>query len=376
VAGTYTTRTGKLYKPAAGDDVNVTTDINNNMDNLDTYAMGFTEVATSGSRPTTVWPGLCIFQQDDDTTWVSNGSSPASASWINIPNGSASSTYNYSGAATGTDALTVNVTGDSQKRLIVNSGGLLEWGSGSASVDTNLYRNAANELKTDDSLTVAGSVSVGGTPSLGGGVGVLGIRNAGTDPTTAPTTGIVVYSTGSRPAWINSSANTYYAQGAQAGATVSNLASTAVETTLFSIIVPANEVVNDGIYRLTVMGNLSTSATATSMTLRTKVNGATLLSTGAITANANLTTKPWQLKSIMRFRNPGASANLYSHLECVHRFDGTTAPTAAPYVFDSSNAGSTIDTTSPITFAVTGDWGASSASNSLSVSAYFWERVL
>lgn len=58
----------------------------------------------------------------------------------------------------GTDLLTVGITGEAQKRLIVNANGILEWGpGGSVPIDTNLYRNAANELKTDDNFTVAGA---------------------------------------------------------------------------------------------------------------------------------------------------------------------------------------------------------------------------
>jgi hypothetical protein len=65
-------------------------------------------------------------------------------------------------AATTTDSITVKVTGDSQKRLIINGDGKMEWGSGSATQDTNLYRSAADWLKTDDELeAVAGFTTAG-----------------------------------------------------------------------------------------------------------------------------------------------------------------------------------------------------------------------
>lgn len=63
-------------------------------------------------------------------------------------------------AATTTDALAIDVTGDTQKRIIVNGDGKLEWGSGALAVDTNLYRSAANTLKTDDSLSIAANLEV------------------------------------------------------------------------------------------------------------------------------------------------------------------------------------------------------------------------
>ena len=50
------------------------------------------------------------------------------------------------------------VTGDSNVRFTQGVGGLMEWGSGAAVGDTNLYRTAADTLKTDDNFIV-------GTPS-------------------------------------------------------------------------------------------------------------------------------------------------------------------------------------------------------------------
>lgn len=52
-------------------------------------------------------------------------------------------------------AVDIGVSGDSQARLAVDAGGKLIWGSGSVAGDVNLYRHAANTLKTDDTLVVA-----------------------------------------------------------------------------------------------------------------------------------------------------------------------------------------------------------------------------
>lgn len=70
---------------------------------------------------------------------------------------------NATGAAVGTDMVTTAVSGDTQKRLIINAGGGLDWGSGSATVDTNLYRGGANTLQTDSSFTAGGSLTATGT---------------------------------------------------------------------------------------------------------------------------------------------------------------------------------------------------------------------
>ena len=48
--------------------------------------------------------------------------------------------------------------GDAVPRFQVRANGQMEWGSGSAAVDTNLYRSAANVLTTDDALAATGGV--------------------------------------------------------------------------------------------------------------------------------------------------------------------------------------------------------------------------
>jgi len=52
-------------------------------------------------------------------------------------------------------AFTTEVTGDTVTRLEVSAEGRLEWGSGAAARDTNLYRSAPSVLKTDDALQAA-----------------------------------------------------------------------------------------------------------------------------------------------------------------------------------------------------------------------------
>lgn len=72
--------------------------------------------------------------------------------------------------------LDARVTGDTTGRLTVFADGKHEWGPGNATRDTNLYRNAANVLKTDDSfivgidLTVTGNIISNTTSATGTGV--------------------------------------------------------------------------------------------------------------------------------------------------------------------------------------------------------------
>ncbi len=65
------------------------------------------------------------------------------------------------GFALATDnALAANVVGDVDSRIVIDAGGEISWGPGSAGRDTNLYRALLNVLKTDDSLEVAGVLGV------------------------------------------------------------------------------------------------------------------------------------------------------------------------------------------------------------------------
>lgn len=66
------------------------------------------------------------------------------------------------GALAADHVLRAAVAGDANPRLAIQSDGKLVFGSGSGAGDTTLYRSAADILKTDDSLVVAGTVSVVG----------------------------------------------------------------------------------------------------------------------------------------------------------------------------------------------------------------------
>lgn len=62
-------------------------------------------------------------------------------------------------------AFSSQVAGDSLARFAVRTDGQLQWGSGTATRDTVLYRSAPNQLKTDDSF-VALAVQAGGASGL------------------------------------------------------------------------------------------------------------------------------------------------------------------------------------------------------------------
>jgi hypothetical protein len=69
-------------------------------------------------------------------------------------------------AVAGGKALSAQVVSDTQRRYQVGVDGLTEWGTGSGAVDTNLYRSAADTLKTDDTFNAVAGVQINGTSVL------------------------------------------------------------------------------------------------------------------------------------------------------------------------------------------------------------------
>ncbi|MEU6179649.1 hypothetical protein [Streptomyces coeruleorubidus] len=66
------------------------------------------------------------------------------------------------------------VSGDSTGRFVILGDGKVEWGNGGAGGrDTNLYRSAANVLKTDDMLVTAVGPGVGNSATATTSVGTL-----------------------------------------------------------------------------------------------------------------------------------------------------------------------------------------------------------
>lgn len=68
-------------------------------------------------------------------------------------------TYQSTRSATSGVSFSTLVTADTFDRYRIYGDGLNEWGPGNAARDTNLYRSAANTLKTDDALVVIGNIT-------------------------------------------------------------------------------------------------------------------------------------------------------------------------------------------------------------------------
>ena len=71
-------------------------------------------------------------------------------------------------ASSGSDALTVFLNGEAYGRVKLEAGGRISWSDGAGTYDTNLYRDSANVLATDDVLKAASGIitmAVAGAPT-------------------------------------------------------------------------------------------------------------------------------------------------------------------------------------------------------------------
>lgn len=165
--------------PSTGDLINVSLDLNGNWDKID-GAIGKT-ICTSGTRPTGVdrWDGREIYETDTRRSYMW---SAALTTWLPLLVGRGTDGPYLLGQSTDTSGEGINsrgsvaaaemwrsrVTTDANPRYTVRADGRLDWGPGTAAVDTNLYRNAANELKTDDTLSVVGDLNLTGNLNVTG----------------------------------------------------------------------------------------------------------------------------------------------------------------------------------------------------------------
>lgn len=151
--------------PGTGEPYDVSIEHGSNLDTID-GAIGFT-VCTSATRPTgaDAWVGRPIRETDTGLAYICAVAGGSVWRQILADNSVAflASGRGIDVERTGTAAAyRARNTGDSVDRLEIDSNGRLSWGSGSTGRDTNLYRSAANVLKTDDSLEVVGDLIVTG----------------------------------------------------------------------------------------------------------------------------------------------------------------------------------------------------------------------
>jgi hypothetical protein len=195
---TLTTRAA-LVKPATSEFYDVAI-FNANADKIDTL-LGFTP-ASSTTRPSTPLTGQGVLESDTGAAVVSNGSSPASASWVGLhgtggfttvgaTGATAALRIQTTGAISGNRCVDFRKSGDANASFIQDFDGKTQWGpGGSGGPDVNLYRASAGVLKTDQTINGNTDVQVGGVSlprGILGGRAITGTNNLGSAITTAET---------------------------------------------------------------------------------------------------------------------------------------------------------------------------------------------
>lgn len=279
--------------------VSYTQDIGQNLDKLDAAA-GF-QVVTSSTRPSSPYSGKPIAQSDTSySTFFSNGTAPASASWVEIPNSSSTFASNLKLA--------------SSAQLVIGA-------------DVNLFRNAANVLRTNDALIVDGNFTIGSA-------------------TTRP---------------LLSAATT--------------VANTTTQTAIATHTIPASDAVAGAVYRIKAWGTLGVTGTPT-ITFVCKLGGtggATMVTFPAVTVRSGATDGFWELEFYLACATTGASGTWAPMARYTHNF--LTSVTTYTPIGPITAAPVTRDTTVSNDMVLCATWSAASASNTITCRGFAGERV-
>lgn len=346
-----------FYKPAGGENINVTTDLNNNWDKLDTN-LNWRVVANAAARNaiTPYWAGLGVRETDTGRLYVSNGTAPISGSWAEVVQADNTTVgqmlfgnlIRNTRATTGDSAYETRVTGDTFARWYVQAGGSQWWGPGNATFDTNIYRASANLLKTDDSFQAVGNLTVGGSAVTTGNVQVNGdlLLNGG--------------STIKRNAL----------------SSTSTINTSTAEAVLCAFTIPAGDAVAGAVYRITAFGVAGCTATPT-LTVRNRLGGlgGTTNATIAITGSSGVTNKVWKIEFYLTCLTTGASGTWGGNLTVEEGLSvvGSNPSTCVTRMDGSGTA--VYDTTAAKDMAITVQWSASSASNTITCRGFAAERI-
>jgi uncharacterized ubiquitin-like protein YukD len=338
-----------LYKPAGGENVNVTTDLDNNYDKIDTN-LNFRVAASATARNaiSPFWEGLNVRQTDTGTCWVSNGTPPISASWDQLlTSGTYAGAVNVSAAATGTVVFNLRVGAEANNRFQVRGDGQVFWGAGGASaVDVNLYRKDSTTLKTDDNFEVAGALTVTGNANVAGNLNFT-----------------------ANSASINSDLSIS-----------TTVASSTTETVIAVYTIPANDAVVGSVYRLTAWGTASTAGTAPTLKFNGRIGGVAgsiFGTTSAFTCTINQVNRVWKAEILYTVLATGVSGSGFANLEVMETqsLSGTANPVSGVNIRMDGSAAQTVDSTAAKDLVLTATWGTSSASNTLTCRGYVAERV-
>lgn len=324
---TTTTRYG-LHLPAAdgSDLVSVSTDLIGPLTTIDAE-LGIPITTALPSNPASGKTVAVSAAGPVFRTYFSNGTLPASASFVELLNSS------------GTFGSDIKLA--SAQKLVIGS-------------DVNLYRSSANILKTDDSFNVALNLTVAGSGSVAGDLALTGeLRLVGGTAT--------------------------YRPKLSSQTTVANSTS---EGFVASMTIPANDAVAGAIYRIKAWGVFSVTGTPT-LNLRNRLGGLAGQSwaqTGTQTIQSGVTSRLWIAEQVLTCETTGVSGSWNGPLKV--KMSGVLAGTA-PFINDTAELTTIIDGTASITvdstisnvFGITATWSAAAAGNTITCKGYIAERV-
>jgi hypothetical protein len=221
------------------------------------------------------------------------------------------------------------VAADTQSRWYVNADGSMNWSSGSATSDLNLYRNGVGVLKTDNHLAIGGDLRLAG----------------GTYRTTTTS-----------------------------ATTVSN---TTTETIIGSMTIPANDLVVGADYRIKVWGVASVTGTPT-LSFKGKIGGVAgsqFATSGARAAQTGASTRPFQAELLFTCLSTGVSGTVFGQLMTWETLSVAGALPVTPVEILDGSSAATVNTTASQVLCISVQWSAASASNTLVCEGFIAERV-
>lgn len=348
---TPTTRLS-LYKSASDGSelVNYTQDIGQNWDKVDA-AVGF-QIVTSSTRPSSPYAGKPIAESDTSyRTYFSNGTAPASASWVEIPNSSGTFGGNLALASAST--------------LSIGTATMSRSSGGSLSANTNYQRSASASTDVAYSALVSGDTFDRIRVYADGKI-EIGVGSSARDTTLTRTAAGRLALTGTNAAFLIGTA----AIRPQAAATVT-VANTVTETAIGTLTIPANDTAVGAVYRIVAFGTASVTGTPT-FTIRGRLGGAagTLAATiGPVTASSGVTNQSWSAEFDVVCLTTGASGTWMPNLVVAQNVSGATVQTGT-ILLPTAGASVTRDTTASSDMVITWAWSAASASNTATARAF------
>lgn len=165
------------------------------------------------------------------------------------------------------------------------------------------------------------------------------------------------------------------------------IANSTTETIIFpNITIPANYLQDGRLLRLTVYGRHSTTVTPT-LTFRARwggVAGTQIAASGAITCGSTVTNAMWKMEMLIQVRSNGATGTVFATGEIELAEDaantvGSATNATAVGLMGSAGvatpAAVTVDLTADTALAITAQWSAASASNTLTGHIYSLEAL-